>query len=157
MTMTFPQAGLREGFTKDAGFLTVIPQTSPAAGANLPLDLGRAEWYVIRAVMATLTTDANVASRFLSVDYNLGTRSTTMRNAATVLVTASTTNQVFQFDNQHTVSEWNTGTMVFAPLAPIPLAPGWIAKLTVDSIQAGDQLSAVSVLVEQFERRDFES
>lgn len=151
--MTFPPAGLREGFTESTGFLTVIPQTSPAAGANLTLDLGRAEWYVIRSIIVTITTDATVANRFLSVDYMLGTRATVMRNAATVLITASTTNQVFQFDNQHTVSEWNTSTMVFAPLAPIPLAPGWVAKLTVDSIQATDQLSACTVLVEQFLHR----
>lgn len=141
------------GFTDDPGFLTVIPQTSPAAGANLTLDLGRARFYVIRSVMVTLTTDANAASRFLSVDYLLGTRATVMRNAATVLVTASTTNQVYQFDDQHTVSEWNAGTMIFAPLAPIVLTQGWVAKLTVDSIQTGDQLSACTVLVQQFERQ----
>jgi hypothetical protein len=45
-----------------------------------------------------------------------------MRNAAAVLITANTAATVFQFDGQHTVSDFATGTMVFAPLKPLPLA-----------------------------------
>jgi hypothetical protein len=148
--MTTESEELRSGDIPGRGFLDVITPPDPAAGANITVALGGQRFAIVRSVIVTLTTDANVANRFLSVDYKWGTRFTLMRNAATVLVTASTTNQVFQFDNQHTVSEWNTGTMVFAPLSPIPLFAGVGVSLTVDSIQATDQLSSCKILIERF-------
>jgi hypothetical protein len=42
------------------------------------------------------------------------------------------------------------GTPVFAPLVDVILTPGWTVQLTVDNIQAGDQISAVSFVVEAF-------
>jgi hypothetical protein len=73
-----------------------------------------------------------------------------IRNAATVLITASTSATVFQWDHAHTVSEWQTGTPVFAPLVDIILTPGWTVQLTVDNIQAGDQISAIAITLEKF-------
>jgi hypothetical protein len=36
------------------------------------------------------------------------------------------------------------------PLADVILTPGWTVQLTLDSKQAGDQLSAISFVVEAF-------
>jgi len=141
---------LAASFTGDIGYLDEITPADPAAGANLTVDLGPGRFVVVNSVRVTLTTDANAANRFLAVEYLARGGLAVMRNAATVLVTASTTNQVFQFDNQHTVSEWNTGTPVFAPLMPLPLSAGWQLKLTVDSIQAGDTLATCRILVTRF-------
>lgn len=138
------------GFPLGSGFLDVITPADPAAGANITVTLGSQIALVVRAVLVTLTTDANAANRFLSVDYGLGARYTVIRNAATVFVTASTTAQVFQFDTQHAVSEWNTGTMVFSPLLPLPLPAGWALTLTLDSKQVTDQLSSCKIVVERY-------
>jgi hypothetical protein len=138
------------GFPLGSGFLDVITPADPAAGANITVSLGATRYIVVRSVLVTLTTDANVANRFVSVDYGIGSRYTVVRNAATVFVTASTTAQVFQFDNQHHVSEWNTGTMIFAPLLPLPLPSGFPVTVTVDSIQATDQLSSCRIVVERY-------
>ena len=150
MSTTFPNAGLLADFTPDIGNLDVLQQTTPAAGANLTLDLGRYKWVVLESVIVTLATDANAANRFLSVDYLLPGRMTAVRNAPTVLITANTSATVFQFDRQHTISEWNTGTMVYAPLLPLPLPAGWSVRVTVDNIQVGDALTACTVVCRKF-------
>ena len=146
----FPTEGLLSPVTPDIGNLDEITPADPAAGVNLTVDLGRQKWIVLRSLMVTLTTDNNAANRLLTVDYLARGGLAVMRNAATVLVTASTTNQVFQFDNQHTVSEWNTGTPIFAPLQPVFLPAGWQVRVTVDSIQVGDQLATCRILCERY-------
>jgi hypothetical protein len=125
---------------------------NPAAGALASFTVGGRNVQGLRvlAALATLATDANVASRLLALDYIDARAVTRVRNAATLLVTASTSATVFQWDQAHAVSEWQTGTPVFAPLVDVILTPGWKVQLTVDSIQAGDQLSAVSFVVEAF-------
>lgn len=126
--------------------------TSPAAGANASFTVGgrNVEGLRVVAALATVTTDANVANRLVSLDYIDGRNVTRVRNAPTLLVTASTTAQVFQWDHAHHVSEWNTGTPVFVPLADVILTSGWTVQLTLDNKQATDQLSALSFVVEAF-------
>jgi hypothetical protein len=137
------------GYRGDQDF--VIPVT-PAAGANASFTSAGQDWLRLVSCIATLTTDANAADRFVSLDYIDGRGTKYLRNAAPVFITASTTGQVFQWDRHRTVSEWNTDTMVFAPLASLWLPPGWTIQVTVDSKQAGDQLSAIGFLVERFYR-----
>jgi hypothetical protein len=140
------------GFTPDRGDIDEITPADPAAGANLTIDLGRQEWIVVDSLTFTLNTDANVANRFVAVDILARGGLAVMRNAATVLVTASTVNQVFQFDTQHTVSEWNTGTPVYAPFQPVPLPMGWQLRVTIDAIQVGDAITSCRVLCRRFYR-----
>ena len=142
--------GLLAALRADEAVVNELTPADPAAGANLTVTIPPAILTVVLSVRVELTTDANVANRFLAVEYLARGGLAVMRNAATVLVTASTTSQVFQFDNQHTLSEWNTGTMVFAPLQPVPLAAGWGLKLTVDSIQVADQLANTRILCVQW-------
>jgi hypothetical protein len=108
------------------------------------------EYARIVAVKATLATDANAADRLFSVDFRSPRAGTIIRNAATVLITANTSATVFQWDHAHSVSEWQTGTPVFAPLVDIVLTTGWTIQLTVDSIQAGDAITAIAVTLEKF-------
>jgi hypothetical protein len=146
----YPATALHAPFTRDIGYLDEITPADPAAGANLTVSLGPGRFIVVNSVTVTLTTDANAANRFLAVEYLARGGLAVMRNAATVLVTASTTNQVFQFDNQHDQSEWNTGTPVYAPLQAVPLSAGWQLKLTVDNIQVGDTLATTRILVTRY-------
>jgi predicted phage gp36 major capsid-like protein len=125
---------------------------SPAAGANASFTVGgrNVEGLRVVAALATVATDANAADRLLALDYIDARSVTRVRSAATLLVTANTSATVFQWDHAHAVSEWQTGTPVFAPLADVILTPGWTVQLTLDSKQAGDQLSAISFVVEAF-------
>lgn len=142
---------LQEAFTRQRGYLDIFTPGNPAAGANYSFTVGGLNVGYLRvvAVKASLATDANAANRLFSLDY-IARGATALRNAATVLVTANTSATVFQWDHAHAVSEWQTGTPVFAPLADVILAPGWTVQLTVDSIQAGDQISSITFLLEKF-------
>lgn len=142
--------GLGDSATADRGFTDFLDPVSPAAGANYSTTVGSGDWWRIVSCQATLTTDANVANRLFSLDLIRTGRAQVIRNAATVLVTASTTNQVFQWDHAHSVSEWNTGTPVFSPLVDLLIAPGMTIQLTVDNVQVGDQISAIHFVFEKF-------
>jgi hypothetical protein len=126
--------------------------TSPAAGANASFTVGGRNVQGLRvlAALATVTTDANAANRLLSLDYIDARSVTRVRNAATVLITANTSATVVQWDHAHALSEWQTGTPVFVPLADVILTPGWTVQLTLDNKQVGDTLTAISFVVEAF-------
>ena len=126
-----------------------IDVTQPAAGAAASVTI-QGPWYVrVIAARATLTTDSNVANRILTLDYINARSITYHQNGAAVLVTASTTNQVFDWDYRRTVAEWNTGTPVWAPLLDEWLPPGFTIKFNVASIQVGDQLASLTLWVEK--------
>ncbi len=143
---------LVEGVTPQSGFLDVLSPASPAAGANFSFTTGGLNVSLVRVVscIATVTTDANVASRFLSLDFINGPAKTCIRNAAVSLFTANTAATVVQWDQAHMVSDWNTGTMLFAPLVNLYLSPGWTVQLTLDNKQAGDTLTALTFVLEKF-------
>jgi hypothetical protein len=144
--------GLVESFTSERGQPDFYSPANPAAGANLSQIVGafNADYVRVIACIATLTTDANVANRLFALDYITGRGTTAIRNAATVLVTASTGATVYQWDTAHSLSEWQTGSPVYAPLVPMLLTPGWTLQLTVDNKQAGDTITAVTFVVEKF-------
>lgn len=125
--------------------LLLLTPDNPAAGANLTLSLPPAVFTVLTSVQFALTTSSTVASRYANVDYRFARGGNVIRNAATVLVLASTTSQVFQFDNAHTVSEWNTGTAVYAPLSAFQIPQGWDVRITIDAIDTTDQIASVKV------------
>lgn len=128
------------------GWLEFQTPANPAAGLPFSFTVGSRNIVALElvSVIATFSTDANVANRLVSLDYVNERSVTVIRNAAPVLVTNGTTNQVFQWARSRTVSEWNTGTPVFAPLEPVMLTPGWTVALNVDSIQVGDQLASIT-------------
>lgn len=125
--------------------------TTPAAGATASLTIdGRWQARVIGARLS-ITTDANVANRFVSLDYVDQNGVTRLRNAAGLVVTASTTGQAFEWSSNRTVAEWAANTPVLVPLAPFFLPAGWSVKFAVDSIQATDAISGLRLWVEQFQ------
>lgn len=144
--LDFTELGRRQGT------LDVINPASPAAGSNFSFTVGSLNVVAARliSVRATITTDANVANRYFALDF-IGGRSLTMiRNAPTLLVTANTAATVFQWDIAHSLSEWNTSTPVYAPLVDTLLLPGWSIQLTIDSIQAGDTITAIAIVLEKY-------
>ena len=126
-----------------------VPVAKPAAGANGAQQFSRDFAVRIIAARALLTTDANVANRLLSLDFLPAGDATWIRNAATVLITASTTALATQWDTAHSVSEWQTGTPVFVPVFSEWLKCPLTVQFTLDNKQTGDQLSALGIVVQR--------
>lgn len=144
--------GITEPFTRELGYRDVRTPVNPAAGANYTLSIGdvRGDYVRVVAVKASLATDANVANRFFALDYLVRGAAYSIRNGAAAVTTASTTARVFQWDRAHTVSDFAANTPVFMPLVDLILIPGDSLQLTVDSIQAGDQISGIVIALECF-------
>ena len=147
-------AGLLYGLGYGAGSTSVVSVASPAAGANATYKIEGGRAARLLSARASLTTDASVANRFLSVDYINGRDQTYCRNAAGVVVTASTTGQTFEWNAARTVAEWAENTPVFAPLLPAFLMPGDYVQFTMDNKQATDQLSGLVLYLEVYEIGD---
>jgi hypothetical protein len=129
-------------------YVTVAtPAAATAASYTVP---GSFACRVIGARLS-ITTDANAANRFVSLDYIDSRGVTRLQNGAGLVVTANTTAQVFNWDCNRTVAEWATNTPVFAPLAPLFLYPGWSVKFNYTNPQAADAISSLSLWVEQFQ------
>src|SRR5690242_14655734 len=133
--------GLLQPFAHGVGYQDFIALTQPAAGANLTFTVdGRTALRVLGARW-NVTTDANVANRFASLDYLDARSNVMMRNAAGLVITASTTNQKFEGTCQRTDAQWAANTPVMFPVFPLFLMPGSQVRITLDSIQATDQIS----------------
>jgi hypothetical protein len=120
----------------------------PAAGANATFTEGLAYSFRVVAASAQLDTDSNAANRLLSLDYLKTGGATYLRNAAPVLVTASTVAQAYSWAKTRSSSEWNTGTPIFVPVEPLWLTAGMTVQFTLDSKQVGDQLSLLRLIIE---------
>jgi hypothetical protein len=114
-----------------AYFDTADP-ANPAAGVNVSIGVPGEAWVAVLAARCLLTTDATVASRFVSLDYIDARGITRARNAAGL-----------EWNSGRDSAEWATGTPVLCPCLDMWLEPGGSIQITVDNKQAGDQLSAV--------------
>lgn len=142
--------GILEPFAVGLGFADWIDVPTPAAGLTASVTV-EGQWYMrVLAARLTITTDANAANRLISLDFINGRGITYVQNAAAVVVTASTTAQVFEWDIGRTVSEWNTNTPVWSPLQNFLMPPSFTVKFNVTSIQATDAISALRLWVEKF-------
>lgn len=142
--------GLISEFGDQSRYLDVIPVANPGAGLNatfpVPGDFGMR----VLAASATLSTDANVANRLLSLDYLAPRTSTPIRNAMAFVVTAGTANQAFHWNRDRTRGEQAANTPAFVPLLDFFLLPAWSVRFTVDAIQSGDTLTSIVLYVQKF-------
>jgi hypothetical protein len=131
--------------------LEVVLGDKPAAGASFELTTpGRPGWLLV-AVTFRLVTDANVADRGITVDYDDGNGSLFGSNGVGFVVAATTT-ELFAFQANVGQAAWNTKGQAFAPLLPVEFQGGQKLQINVLSIQAGDQLDRI---VMTFLRRDY--
>lgn len=119
--------------------------TSPAVAAEIAYTSVSPVYDEIIAVILTLTTDANVASRRVSLEFTDGTRVIGIAVCAGLLV-AGTTNRICFAPGAPNTQFANTPTQTISPM-PANL---WIPfNGTINSIsqllQVGDQYSAISV------------
>lgn len=131
--------------------LEVVLGTTPAAGASYSLTSpGRPGWCLL-AVTFRLVTDANVADRAVTVDYDDGNGSLMASNGFGAVVAASTT-ELFAFQANIGQAAWNTRGQAFAPLLPAEFQGGQKLQINVLGIQATDQLDRI---VMTFQRRAY--
>jgi hypothetical protein len=142
--------GLLQPFAYGRGIVQYLDVATPAAGATASVVVDGRWWLRVLAARLTITTDANVANRLVTLDYIDARGVTRLRNGAGLVVPASQTAQAFEWDANRTAAEWATNTPVYGPVAPWFLAPGWVVKFNVTSIQATDAISGLSLWVETF-------
>lgn len=147
---TMVTAGLLEPFSEGLGYQDTLDPAAPGAGNNLSIVVGGENWMRVLDAIATINTDANVANRFVSLDFINPRGITYIRNAAGLVVTASTVNQVFQWNEQRTDAQWATNTPVLVPVSSVFLPPGTTIQITIDTKQAGDTITAAHFVVERY-------
>jgi hypothetical protein len=129
------------------GRTVVVNGDKPAAGVGFALtnpylresrrDAGGVATLI--AVTFELVTDANVANRFVSVDY-ADDQQVYARNGVQGAVAASTNPARFTFQAYRGQSEANTNADVFAPLLPVSFPAGHRLLVAIANVAAGDQL-----------------
>jgi hypothetical protein len=142
--------GLLQPYGWGLGYEDFSDPASPAAGANYSRTVQGQHWERFLAARCLITTDGNAANRLVSLDFINARGTTYVRNAASVVVTASTTNQAFEWNIGRTIAEWNTNTPVFCPLMSTFLQPAFTVQITLDNIQAGDQISGIHLWMEKW-------
>jgi hypothetical protein len=131
--------------------LEIVYGDKPAAGVSFSLTSpGRPGWLLV-AVTFRFVTDANVADRAVTVDYDDGNGSLFGSNGIGAVVQASTT-ELFAFQANVGQAAWNTRGQAFAPLFPVRFQPGQKLQINVLGVQAGDQLDRI---VSAFLRREY--
>ena len=127
----------------------VLPLANPAAGANFVITgPGQGGWRLI-SVRFTLATDANVAGREPALIFDDGTTAafqTVVRGGQAATTTQDYGTVPAAFDGG--------GADPFRGL-PWPekgvwLEPGWRVRSAILNIQAGDQISNIGFVVEEF-------
>lgn len=131
------------------GLPQLVFGTSPAANTDFSQSIDG--WYLCRllSVFCRLVTDGNAANRevVLSFEDSAGSRYC-VAGAATV-VTASTTVD-YSFQALANESAWSIDSSIVVPFSPLILLPTHQWKLHLVNGQAGDQLSRVRFVREQF-------
>lgn len=141
---------LTEPYGVGLGFRQIIKGTSPAAGSSFTLAVDPRYVTRILTCLFTLSTDANAANRYVTVEALDGNGNSFAAEAAGVVVTANTTSQRFAGSVTRGVAEWAANTDVLFPLWRHMLKGGETVKINVAAIQAGDTLTAITFAVEQY-------
>lgn len=141
-------AGLTQQSTIGTGITAGV--SKPAAGANFTFTCQPYDRWRLVACRFTLTTDANVADRYPTLEY-LGVNNLPfMTDGPPVAVTASTTGQVFAGSLHRSVSEWNNASDVFFPLSGLWLGAGQQIQIAIANIQVADQIDLIRLTFDRW-------
>lgn len=127
-----------------------VSVATPAAASNASFTVDGK--FAIRVIAARLsiTTDANAANREVTLDFIDARGVTRARNGGGTVVTANTTAALFDWNYQLGTATSVTNGSRFLPLAPLFLYPGFVVTFAVSNKQAADQISGLSLWIEQF-------
>jgi hypothetical protein len=126
---------------------------NPAAGSSYVVSLDSNYRHVLVHAVFTLTTAATVANRYTTVQYTYGDGVPAWVNAAAVVQTASSAQRYVGSKDRGT-SEWNAGTDVLFPIAPMYLDGGGTFSINVASMAGADQLSAIYLTFDLYPTSD---
>ena len=147
----FPVLGLTEGASLGLGYREFDRYPSPAAGAAFSLKLDAAYDYRILSARATYTTDATVANRYpvLSVVSQDGTVLFAIAASTAVAASSAITYQWLSGIGYSSVGDLVNAVL---PLADFLISGAYTVSLSATAIDAGDQISGVSLYVEKYPR-----
>lgn len=131
----------------------VIALPQPAAGAGITRNWESSEEGILVSVTFRLVTSATVATRTPVVQITDGTGQAILTVVAAASATASTTADYCLAVGLNAAS-LTAATFASGPLTPLPFRAGDSLVISVDSIDATDQLSRGRVVVMQHPVRD---
>lgn len=134
--------GLLEETQEGLGFFETVTVTDPAAGSSVLLPDDFRYITIPLYVICRLVTDATAGNRAVTVDYLNGNGQVYARNGGGFVQAASLTGD-YSFNHSRTGGEHVLGTGYLLPLAHDYIRPGYRIRLTVNGIQATDQLSGI--------------
>jgi hypothetical protein len=129
---------------------STLDPAAPAAGASFTTVLNRYDRHRLVACLFTLTTDANAANRYVTVEYKRGGQTSFVADGAAVVVTANTVAQRYVGALNRGVAEWAAGTDIFFPLSGLWLESGSAISINVAGIQVGDTLTSIELTYDRF-------
>jgi hypothetical protein len=141
---------LGEPYGHGRSFQQTLRGATPAAGANFTFTVSGAFRSRLLACVFTLDTDANVANRYVTTELLLDDNTPFNLGAAAVTYPAATVAQRYCGSMYRGVAEWATNTDVLYPLLPVWIEEGQTIQIKVTSIQAGDTLTKIRMLFDQY-------
>lgn len=148
--MTQYTLGLTRLLGHGRAFSEVLPVANPAVAHGFTYKNDGLYWRIIDLISFQLVTDANAASRQVTLTIKDG------GGVALATLPAAST-QATGLTYQYTWSvDWNSFNTVIAsavtsPLPYIFLQPDYTVVVTIGSVQAGDQVSNIRIYAEKFE------
>lgn len=142
--------GLTSEFAHGRAFSEVVTVADPAAGVGLTYTVGSKYYERIASLSFTLVSDGNAANRQVAVTINAVTYGVIATVAAGGVQAASLT-RTYTFLKGFTSSNAVAGSAFVAPFPDIFLQPEWTVVVGIGSVQVGDQISLVRLLVERFD------
>lgn len=133
----------------DDMWIDEIRVPAPNAGLNASFRIPGETWLSVDVVRCTLVADANVANRFVSVDYLDGDLNIVARTQSTGAVVAGAT---FSFTFAARCAQILNGGLneQFFGISDAILMPDYTIRVAVGNIQVGDQLSGIRIYGRRF-------
>lgn len=131
----------------DEAYVDFLDVGQPSAGANAAVIVPGQFGFRVLAALATITTDANVANRLVSLDVINANTSTRLRNPVNATIPASQTNVKLVWNSAYHAAATITNGPQIAPVNELLVPSSWSIQFTVDNKQVGDQLASLSLIV----------
>lgn len=128
--------------------------TLPAAGANFTYTVDGNYFVRLLTLSVRLATDANAANRTVRLEYLDYAGNVFAVCGNPVTYPANTTAEDFFFSVWQGQGEWEVAASNLVPLAPLLLPPTFAFRVLVNNIQAGDTLTRIRFLREEFYTAD---
>jgi hypothetical protein len=142
--------GLTSEFAHGRAFSEVVAVANPSAGGGFTYTISGNYWERLAAVAFQIVTDGNAANRQVLLDFKDGSGATIASTASGGTQAATLTRKYSFVPNQGTAPAL-IGTSFLAPLPVVFLQPEFTMVVSIVSVQAGDQVSAIRVYREAFD------